>query len=282
MTISKAVVVAVAVLGTLVPVVTFAQYWGTNSGTSNLLVYVLVNNQNGTVRVPADFTLTVNGANPNPASFPGSQTGTPVTLASGAQYNVVAMQMAGFVPSYSVGCSGTLANGQQATCVITESASYGYPSTQPYPYPYSCNSSVYPYNNCYQTLTCSPAYQTVSAGAPATFSATGGIGTYTWKTAAQTYLNIGPALNVVLPALGTQTVVVTSGTQTATCSVNVSGTYQGFLNPPTLTIVKGVPGLPNTGFVPINWITLLAALLAVVGAALILPYAKSAVAATFR
>lgn len=91
------------------------------------------------------------------------------------------------------------------------------------------------------TLRCAPATQTVGVGVAANFTATGGTGTYTWSA---TDLNItnptGSGFTARYTMPGTHFVRVTSGSETAVCSVTVVGT----------AIPPVVPGLPNTGFGP--------------------------------
>jgi hypothetical protein len=245
-------------------------------GTLQVYVQVTGNVVNGVANNPADFTVVVSGINPAPATFQGSLSGTPVSVAGA--YTVVADQVPGYTPSYSQGCQGTLGAGQQASCIITESSGPGYYSyPTPYPYPY------------YQPqLSCAPAQQTVGFGQTATFTALGGTGPYTWVTANQTYQNIGPTLNVVLPVAGTQAVTVHSGAQTATCTVTVAGSVYtpGVVSvnqPPYVpgaTIAVISPKLPNTGFAPQNGAALafaVAALLAVSIA--VFPYVRATVTA---
>jgi hypothetical protein len=295
-----------AVLGSITPSLVFAQYYptspnnnycnggytffGTNTNLpaqagnctpGTLLVYVQVsNNTNGQTRNPQDFTVTVSGNNPSPTSFPGSLAGTFVSVGGG--YNVVAMQLSGYTPTYSTGCSGTLSNNQQALCIITESASYPYYNT-PVPYPYT-----YPYAN--SILACTPATQTVGFRQTATFTATGGSAPYTWATSNQTYQGIGPVLNVTLPTTGQQSVTVSAGGQMGTCTVNVvPGVVPA--NPQTYptalgTIPVGVtlsqvspPTIPNTGYEPMSSASIAFAVVSLITAAFIaLKYVRSAFA----
>ncbi len=166
-------------------------FWGNNNTTctpGRLLVYVQVNNNinNGYNRVPNDFTVAVSGVNANPSTFPGSLSGTQVTV--GGSYSVVALQLPGYTASYSSGCTGTINQNEQALCVITESNTTTY---NQYPTPYYYNG----YYN--QPLTCSPANQTVNLGQTTTFVANGGdYSQYNWQTPQRSYLNVGQTLNV--------------------------------------------------------------------------------------
>ncbi len=165
--------------------------------------------------------------------------------------------------TYSTGCAGfTPLRGTVQSCVITltntPSAS---PTTCPagmvwYGSSNSCGMPVTTYSGplVQNQLTCSPSYQTVQAGRPATFYATGGTGGagYNWTTADRTFLNVSPTLSTILQNSGTQTVVVSNGIQTASCVVNVSGiagTMTGSGVTPAV-ISTFIPKLPNTGFEP--------------------------------
>lgn len=237
--------------------------WGNNNTTctpGHLLVYVQVSNNinNGYNRVPSDFTVAVSGVNANPSSFPGSVSGTQVLV--GGSYSVVALQLQGYSATYSSGCTGTLNNGENALCVVTESNSTVY---NQYPTPYQYNG----YYN--QALTCSPANQTVNLGQTTTFVANGGdYSQYNWQTPQRSYLNVGQTLNVTFQQTGTQTISVTNGTSVANCTVTVvasgapapivinptnynngtyNATYGGVYVTPTY-----IPRFPNTGFEPMT------------------------------
>src|SRR6266487_4701359 len=67
---------------------------------------------------PSDFTITVSGNSPKPASFAGSSSGTTVTLKPGT-YNVSASAVSGYTTTYSSGCSGSVAGGQTIKCTVT-------------------------------------------------------------------------------------------------------------------------------------------------------------------
>ena len=85
--------------------------------TTFLSVITTVDNTNGGAKKPSDFTIAVSGNNPTPASFPGSSSGTPITLLAG-RYSVSSSTIDGYTPSYSSGCSGT-ATGGRIKCTIT-------------------------------------------------------------------------------------------------------------------------------------------------------------------
>lgn len=238
-------------LGILVPAVALAQ----SSSTGLLTVYVQVLNQAGynyQTLTPSAFTVNVSGQSPSLTNFPGSQSGTNVSLNPGSYNVTIANAAQGYAPSYSVGCSNTIAAGQTQTCVITMTPSYNY---NPYPTPYN------PYNSPYQPLTCRTLTSSVALGQNATFNAVGGAGgTYNWSTAYQNYPNVGPTLTVAFQSSGSQVVTVTNAAQTATCTVNVTNTY----SPTTVSPVYNpgytgaypnytytvYPRLPATGFGP--------------------------------
>ncbi|MBI2004990.1 hypothetical protein HYS79_02405 [Patescibacteria group bacterium] len=290
----------------------FGAWWGvgncgTTTGPAGVLVYVQTpshgNYYNIAPRQPSDFTVSVSGQNPSPTTFLGSLNGSPVLLGSGSYSVYVSGDLYGYTPSYSSGCSGAIAVGEHALCVITMSGS-SY-SSYPTPYPYPC--TVGPYGCTYQlpSLSCTPSYQSVAAGSAATFTAVGGSGSYNWTTPSRTYLSVGPVLSVVLQSYGTQTVVVTSGSQSAICTVNVVA------GAPVYPVVSGItptiavpavvyspggavsvapssavytassyvvaPGLPNTGFEPVDGAAMALALVFLFGAGIfVLPYVRKA------
>lgn len=263
----------------------------TTSCTPGVLhVFMLVNNNStyAYTRQPADFTVNIQAQNPSLASFPASQSGTHVTLSG--SYTVQVQPMQGFTPTYSVGCSGTVVNGQEATCVITESASSVYTSA-PVPYQYQ-----YPYGD--MPLTCLPAYQTIPLGQSASFNAVGGSAPYSWSTPDTSYPAIGAAFNASPRISGVQTVTVMSGTHTSTCTVNVLGvtgpvsSYIAPIFPSTVpsavvTVVPStaltssyVPALPNTGFEPLSATQIALALVVLFGVGIFAaPYVRKTLAA---
>ncbi len=85
---------------------------------TTLIVKKIVSNDNGGTKTSADFTMQVTGTNPSPASFPGSATGTSVTIVPGT-YSVDEAAMTGYTKSFSADCTGTIAAGQTKTCTIT-------------------------------------------------------------------------------------------------------------------------------------------------------------------
>jgi YVTN family beta-propeller protein len=85
---------------------------------SELTVVTQVNNEGGGKKNPSDFTIQVDGNNPNPSSFPGDSDGTMVKLDQG-KYSVSESGSADYTVSKSGSCSGTINPGQTKTCTIT-------------------------------------------------------------------------------------------------------------------------------------------------------------------
>src|SRR5262249_2256459 len=83
---------------------------------ATLTVVKHVDNTQGGTASASDFTITVTGAGASPSTFPGSESGTPVTLQPGQQYSVTESGPTGYVESDSANCSGSLGPGGSATC----------------------------------------------------------------------------------------------------------------------------------------------------------------------
>ncbi len=66
----------------------------------------------------SDFTLFVNGNNPLPGVFPGSETGTDVKIDPG-YYSVDESFSPEYNRSFSFDCSGFIYPGETRTCTIT-------------------------------------------------------------------------------------------------------------------------------------------------------------------
>src|SRR5439155_1498902 len=91
----------------------------TNNDIAPLLVVTKhVINDNGGTAVASDFTMSVTATNPSPASFPGNESGTNVTLSAGA-YSVSETGPSGYAESDGADCSGTIAVGQTKYCTVT-------------------------------------------------------------------------------------------------------------------------------------------------------------------
>src|SRR5712691_1979413 len=67
---------------------------------------------------PSDFTITVSGNSPKPASFAGSSSGTTVTLQAG-KYTISESSISGYTTTYSSGCSGSASGGVPINCTFT-------------------------------------------------------------------------------------------------------------------------------------------------------------------
>jgi hypothetical protein len=92
-------------------------------GSSTFLkVITKVDNTNGGTKKPSDFTITVSGNSPSPKTFPGSSSGTSVTLKTG-KYKVAGTGPSGYNIAYSSGCSGAANGGVPIKCTISSSFS---------------------------------------------------------------------------------------------------------------------------------------------------------------
>ena len=92
------------------------------------------------------------------------------------------------------------------------------------------------------TLVCDPSNQTVSQNQNASFSATGGTGTYAWSaTGGNPSSGSGASFITKYATAGTKTVTVTSGTQSDSCTVSVLVTEY-----PDLSITKRVRNLTQS------------------------------------
>ena len=215
-----------------------------------------------------------------------------MTVSVGGYYSVVASPYAGYLPTYSTGCSGSLISGQQATCIITESIDSSSLYTNVVPYSYT-----YPYTLA--QVACSPAYQTVALGQSATVTATGGSGgLYNWTTPERSYVGAGPVFTTQLQSTGMQMVTVSSGvnTQAATCTVNVVGTPPATTYPyihPTypasayidsgVVVANETPALPNTGVEPLSVGAVAATLVGLVALGIfLLPYVRKTITTVLR
>lgn len=222
-------------------------------GSARVNVTVQVINDNGGTRSANDFVITVAGLNTSVSTFQGSNGSVQVTL-SGGSYSIDAASVGSYYISRSADCSGTIGDGETRSCSITlnDMGTTGVSGTT--------------------RLTCTPSRQGALLGSTVSFAAQGGNGVYTWTTADRTFVGVGSRLNVILGTLGTQSVYVTSGYETAGCIVDVTGTgVTGVVG--TTGSVLGtstqIPGLPNTGFAPLS----LNLLFALIGAFIALPVA---------
>ncbi len=140
-------------------------------------------------------------------------------------------------------------------------------------------------------LACSVSVAEVRAGDSVSFVATGGYGgAFNWATPERTYLNIGPTLTVALYVPGVQTVTVSSGVQTASCTVRVLPSFGSGASvqqvpsyPVTYFAAQYIPSLPNTGFAPLTAASFgFAAVLLIAAGLFVSPYVKRTIVATFR
>ena len=85
-----------------------------------LVVFKFVTNDNGGTKAPGDFTITINGVTVvGGSSFPGSASGTARVVSGGGSYSVTEAAVPGYALwSASKGCSGTIAAGQEKTCLL--------------------------------------------------------------------------------------------------------------------------------------------------------------------
>ena len=103
---------------------------------ATLIVIKQVLNDNGGSARPSDFTITVDGVNPLPASFPGSEClrspsacpppGTRVILGPGSYSVSESGGPAGYSGTFSADCAGTIAAGETKTCTITNDDQAGH------------------------------------------------------------------------------------------------------------------------------------------------------------
>ena len=104
----------------------------------------------------------------------------------------------------------------------------------------SCNTTVVA-GATTGTLMCSPATQNVTLGQNASFSATGGNGSYTWSSPDLSITNAsGSGFSANYASTGLKTMTVSSNGATATCVANVLAG-----NPVTTPVTT--PALPDTG-----------------------------------
>lgn len=218
-------------------------------------VFTQVINNSGGTRLPTEFSFSVSGNNPSPAFFFGSASGVEVMLGTGSYSINDSTVFGGYDTTRSSGCAGTIAAGETRTCSITKDD----------------RGIISPVTSA---LACHPPRQAARVGFPVAFTAMGGSGSYNWATADRTYLNVGPTLSAVLQTAGTQTVIVTSGAQTAVCVVDVlaAGVVYG---------TSTIPYLPNTGAEPTAAGALTGLAVVLLGAPLIL-YGRRTLAFVWR
>jgi len=71
----------------------------------------------------SDFTMHVNGNNPSPFDFPGSESGTSVSIAPGSyavsETKPTLSSSQGFKATFSKDCTGEINDGDTKTCIVT-------------------------------------------------------------------------------------------------------------------------------------------------------------------
>lgn len=85
-------------------------------GTLTVVKHVI--NDDGGTADAGDFTMSVTGSVPSPASFGGNELGTNVTINAGS-YTVGEAGPSGYAAIMSTDCTGTIANGETKVCSIT-------------------------------------------------------------------------------------------------------------------------------------------------------------------
>jgi hypothetical protein len=87
-------------------------------GAATLTVIKNVINNDGGIAVPENFTMLVTGTNVSTTTFPGSASGTVVTLNPGS-YSVDEVASAFYIKSFSADCVGSIGAGENKTCIVT-------------------------------------------------------------------------------------------------------------------------------------------------------------------
>jgi YVTN family beta-propeller protein len=86
--------------------------------SGKVIVTKKVINQGGGNDKPSDFTISVSGNNPSPATFSGSADGTTITLEKG-KYSITETGPSGYNSTSSPKCSGTINGGETLRCNLT-------------------------------------------------------------------------------------------------------------------------------------------------------------------
>ena len=90
----------------------------TSTTTAALTVTKHVVNDGGGTATASDFTIHVTGTSPSLSSFPGSETGTIISLEAGS-FSVTEDASSTYAMTLSGDCSGSVAAGDAKTCTIT-------------------------------------------------------------------------------------------------------------------------------------------------------------------
>jgi hypothetical protein len=93
----------------------------TNDDTSGPILTVIkhVVNDSGGTAVASDWTMDITATNPSNNNFPGSEAGVEITFDAGSYSVSESGGKPGYEATFSAGCSGSLNNGETATCTIT-------------------------------------------------------------------------------------------------------------------------------------------------------------------
>ena len=93
------------------------------SQPGTLLITKQVINDGGGEAEPSDFTITVDGKNPNPSSFDGSSSGTSVQLFEGRYKVTESGPNSNYTSKLSKECSGNMRESESKKCTITNTYS---------------------------------------------------------------------------------------------------------------------------------------------------------------
>ena len=88
-----------------------------NDVPAQLIISKIVINDNAGSSTARDFMVQVTGTNVSSSTFPGASS-TVITLAAGS-YSVDELDSMGYIKTLGEGCTGTIAQGESRTCVIT-------------------------------------------------------------------------------------------------------------------------------------------------------------------
>ena len=86
--------------------------------SGKVIVTKKIINQGGGTNKPSDFTISVSGNNPSPATFSGNADGTTITLEKG-KYSITETGPPGYNSTSSPKCSGTINGGETLRCNLT-------------------------------------------------------------------------------------------------------------------------------------------------------------------
>jgi hypothetical protein len=107
-----------SVTAAAIPTNASCSFTNTKLVTPQLTIIKSVVNDNGGTLGASDFTMHVTGTNVSSAQFPGSASGTVITLDPGA-YSVTEDGIGSYAGTLSADCSGTIAFGESKTCTVT-------------------------------------------------------------------------------------------------------------------------------------------------------------------